>query len=241
MNKTANRKGANIQLRKYSDKSLFSYIDFANSVNIELNSNRVYATGGDSGARQVGFDDPIEGSLRISTQIVPIEFVALACSPDGVETGGEIGKREKLTSETASSAVQITLTETPVAGTLYVYAASSDLTGTPATVSAAGKVVTITDGVADTDYIAYYIVASATAKSATFNNRKTPGCYIVYGDTVWKDTNDTISAEHFKAYKAMPQKAFSITYQGSGDPLTFEMTFDLMEDEDGNVYTSSRI
>ena len=84
-------------------------------------------------------------------------------------------------------------------------------------------------------------MASEEAKSATFSNAKTPGCYIVYGDTVWKDTNDTISAEHFKAYKAMPQKAFSITYQGSGDPLTFEMTFDLMEDEDGNVYTSSRI
>ena len=101
--------------------------------------------------------------------------------------------------------------------------------------------VTIADAKAGDVYIAYYIVASEDAKSATFSNDKTPGCYIIYGDTVWKDTNDTISAEHFKAYKAMPQKAFSITYQGSGDPLTFEMTFDLMEDDDGNVYTSSRI
>lgn len=101
--------------------------------------------------------------------------------------------------------------------------------------------VTIEGAKAGDAYVAYYIVASEDAKSATFNNDKTPGCYIIYGDTVWKDTNDTITAEHFKAYKAMPQKSFSITYQGSGDPLTFEMTFDLMEDEDGNVYTSSRI
>ena len=88
MKKTANRKGANIQLRKYSDKSLFAYIDYVNSVAVELTAGRVYATGGDSGARQVGFDDPIEGSIKLSTQIVPIEFVALACSPDGVEDGG---------------------------------------------------------------------------------------------------------------------------------------------------------
>ena len=237
MKKTANRKGANIQLRKYSDKSLFAYIDYVNSVAVELSSNRVYATGGDSGARQVGFDDPIEGTLKLSTQIVPIEFVALACSPDGVEEGGEIGIREKLTLATS----KLTLSKTPVAGTLYVFKEGEDITSTPAATTATGTSVTISNGTEGDVYIAYYIVASEEAKSATFSNAKTPGCYIVYGDTVWKDTNDTISAEHFKAYKAMPQKAFSITYQGSGDPLTFEMTFDLMEDEDGNVYTSSRI
>lgn len=238
MKKTANRKGANIQLRKYSDKSLFAYIDYVNSVAVELSSNRVYATGGDSGARQVGFDDPIEGTIKLSTQIVPIEFVALACSPDGVEDGGEIGIREKITVKEEG---KITLTKTPVAGTIYVFKDGEDITATPAATAATGTEVTVTGAKAGEVYIAYYIVASAEAKSATFNNEKTPGCYIIYGDTVWKDTNDTITAEHFKAYKAMPQKSFSITYQGSGDPLTFEMTFDLMEDEDGNVYTSSRI
>ena len=237
MKKTANRKGANVQLRKYSDKSLFAYIDYVNSVAVELTSGRVYATGGDSGARQVGFDDHIEGSIKLSTQIVPIEFVALACSPDGVENGGEIGIREKLTATEG----KVTLTKTPVAGTIYVYKDGEDITATPAATTATGSDVTIADAKAGDIYIAYYIVASEDAKSATFNNDKTPGCYIIYGDTVWKDTNDTITAEHFKAYKAMPQKSFSITYQGSGDPLTFEMTFDLMEDEDGNVYTSSRI
>lgn len=237
MKKTANRKGANIQLRKYSDKSLFAYIDYVNSVAVELTAGRVYATGGDSGARQVGFDDPIEGSIKLSTQIVPIEFVALACSPDGVEDGGEIGIREKLTAAEG----KVTLSKTPVAGTIYVYKEGEDITSAPAATTATGMEVTIANAKAGDAYVAYYIVASEEAKSATFSNDKTPGCYIIYGDTVWKDTNDTVSAEHFKAYKAMPQKAFSITYQGSGDPLTFEMTFDLMEDEDGNVYTSSRI
>ncbi len=238
MKKTANRKGAKIQLYKYSDKSLFAYIDFANSVSIELNSNRVYATGGDSGARQVGFDDPIEGTLKISTQIVPIEFMALACSPDGVATGGELAMREKITVATEG---KLTLTKTPVAGTIYIYKEGEDITATPAATTATGSEVTITGAKVGDVYIAYYIVASETAKSITFSNNQTPGCYIVYGDTVWKDTNDTVIGEHFKAHKAMPQKAFSITYQGSGDPLTFEMTFDLMEDEDGKVYTPTFI
>ena len=217
---------------------MLAYIDYVNSVAVELSSNRVYATGGDSGARQVGFDDPIEGTIKLSTQIVPIEFVALACSPDGVEDGGEIGIREKITVKEEG---KITLTKTPVAGTIYVFKDGEDITTTPAATTATGTEVTIASAKVNEVYVAYYIVASEDAKSATFNNDKTPGCYIIYGDTVWKDTNDTITAEHFKAYKAMPQKSFSITYQGSGDPLTFEMTFDLMEDEDGNVYTSSRI
>ncbi len=237
MKKTANRKGAKIQLRKYSDNSLFAYIDYANSIAIELTSNRVYATGGDSGARQVGFDDPIEGTLKISTQIVPIEFMALACSPDGVAEGGEIAKREKLTLASG----KLTLTETPVAGTIYVYKDGEDITSTPAATAATGTEVTIEGGSDGDIYVAYYIAASEKAQSITFSNNQTPGCYIIYGNTVWKDTNDVIVGEHFKAHKAMPQKAFSITYQGSGDPLTFEMTFDLMEDEDGKVYTPVRI
>ena len=32
MKKTANRKGADIQLRKYADKSLFAYIDYASRI-----------------------------------------------------------------------------------------------------------------------------------------------------------------------------------------------------------------
>lgn len=231
--KTANRKGAKIHLRKYSDKSPFAYIDYANSVAVEGTASRVYATGGESGAKMVGFDDPMEGTLKISTQIVPIELLALAASPDGVAEGGEIAHREKLTSDSTT----ITLSKTPVAGTVYVYPADSDLEGTPIT-ECTGTSVTVTEA---GDYIAYYIEASETAKSVTFSNNVTPGCYIIYGDTVWKDTNDTVIAEHFKAYKAMPQKAFSITYQGSGDPLTLEMTFDLMEDEDGKVYDTVRI
>lgn len=238
MKKTANRKGANLQLRNYADGTLYSYIDYANSVAVEITSNRIYATGGESAARQVGFDDPIEGTLKIATQIVPIEFVALACSPDGVETGAQIGKREKLTVTTEGT---LTLSEEPVAGTLYVYSADGDVTGEPVATTATEKSVTIADAKVNDVYIAYYIVASETAQTATFSNTRTPGCYTIYGDTVWKDTQDIVQAEHFKAFKAMPQKAFSITYQGSGDPLSMEMTFDLMEDEDGNVYASSRI
>lgn len=237
MNKVANRKGLNTRLYKYSDKSLFMNIDFANISVVDLSSNRVFATGGQNQGKRVGFDDPIEGTLRLSTQIVPLEIIALCCSSTGVTTGADLAIREVLTCATAGT---ITLSETPVAGTLYVFAQAQDMAGTPAATTSTGTSVTIDGATVGDKYVAYYINADAEAQTVFFDNNDTPSDYIIYSDTVWKGEDDTVYAEQIHAYKAMPQKALSMTYQGSGDPISIDITFDLLEDNDGKVIQYTR-
>lgn len=238
MKKVANRKGLNTRLYRYSDKSLFMNIPFGKVTAIDASASRVYATGGQNDGKIVGFDDPAEGTFKITTQIIPIEIIALACSPDGVSEGAEWAVREVLTVATEG---KLTLTATPIAGTLYVYPKNADLDGEPVATTATASEVTIANAQVGDEYVAYYLKEVAEAKTVTLNNNVTPGTYIIYSDTTYKADDDTIVAEQVHCYKAMPQKAISLSYQGSGDPASMDLTFDLMEDDDGNVIAFTRM
>lgn len=241
MKKVANRRGSNIRLYKYSDESLFMYIPFARITAPEVSSNRVWAQGGVSDANLVGFDDPATGTFKITTQIIPLELIALACTPNGLTTGSDWAVREEIVAAAAGS---LTLSAAPIAGSLYVYAKSSDAEGTPVAGSVAGTTFTATtagDIAKDSTYVAYYLKTENTAKKVTFTNRVTPGSFIIISDTEYKADDDTIVAEQITCHHAMPAKAISLSYQGSGDPASLEMSFDLTEDDNGDVITFARL
>ena len=239
MNKPANRKGLNTRLYKYADGSLFMNIPYANITAIDGSADRTYATGGQSQADMVGFDDPFSGTFKITTQIVPIELIALAATSSGsVTSGADMAVREEIT---CSESGTISLTKTPVAGSIYVYALALDLSGTPVATSATNNAVTISGATVGDKYVAYYMTTESTAKTITFNDNVTPGYYIIYSDTSWKDTTNTVIAEQIHCYKAKPKKAISLSYQGTGDPLSFEMTFDIMSDDNGNSIQFTRM
>lgn len=61
--------------------------------------------------------------------------------------------------------------------------------------------------------------------------------YVIEGETVWKTTGGATKTEAVKMHKALPKRAYNITYNGSGDPVSVDIEFDLMEDDDGNVAT----
>ena len=237
MKRVANRRGTDIRLYRYSDGALFMRIPFGRVTSTETTASRVWARGGVSDANIVGFDDPVEGTLTITTEIIPIEILALACSPDGVQEGGEWATREEL----AATGGKITLTETPIAGSLFVYKKDSDAEGDPVATTSTDKDVTLGEATEGEIYVAYYLKEVSEAKKVTLSNRVTPGSYIVYADTTYKADDDTIVAEQIKYYKAMPQKAISLTYQGSGDPASMDLVFDLAEDDDGNVMDITRM
>ena len=87
--KMANRFGLNINFYKYvPDGTLeeaaqpVATIDFANEVSIEITSELTWATGGQAHGKMIGFKDPTEGTLTISTQIVTMELLTLAAGGD---------------------------------------------------------------------------------------------------------------------------------------------------------------
>ncbi len=237
MKKTANKCGMNFTLSNYKTKAPYLFFDWINDYVVELSRERQFATGGQKGANLVGFDDPIKGTIKISTQIIPVELISIAAAGN-VKTGAELACREVIT---VAENGKITLSQAPIAGTLYVYSADSDCAGEPVATTASDKEVTVADAAAGDNYIAYYFKQDAAAKEVIFNNANTADFYRLDGYTKLKDTEGLNSMEHVKAYKIQPQQALSLTYHGSGDPMSLDVTFDVLADDDDNVYSVTRV
>lgn len=108
----------------------------------------------------------------------------------------------------------------PVNGTLTI---STQLLNTATLAMIAGKDIT-----------------SITGNEVIFNNNDETKFYTIVGETMWKDIDSNMDTETFKVYKASPQKAYNITYNGSGDPTSMDLVFDLAEDDDGNVFSTKK-
>jgi len=163
----ANRKGLDFKIYafpKTENAEPLLTVDYVNECSLDLTSGMVWATGGKSHANRISFNDPMEGTFTISTQIMTPELMALIAGKD---------------------------------------------------------------------------MSSFTAGEIVFNNNDENKFYVIEGDTVWKDKDSVIYTETVKCYKASPEKAFNITYTGEGDPNSVDITFNLAEDEDGNVYAST--
>lgn len=91
--KLANRQGLDLYFYKYGadvePNSPVAVIDFANSVAIELSSDLVWATGGRGFKKIVGFKNPSEGTLTITTQITNNVLLSLLSGGDGQGTEEE--------------------------------------------------------------------------------------------------------------------------------------------------------
>ena len=76
----ANRYGLNIEIYASTDtemKTPLMTIDFANVSDISLDGDRTWATGGQDHANKIGFNNTLEGTLKISTQIMTMELLTL--------------------------------------------------------------------------------------------------------------------------------------------------------------------
>lgn len=77
--KMANRYGLNLKLTNIKDETESAIIDFANEVSIEVSGEITWATGGQGHVNMIGFRDPKEGTLTISTQVTNMQVMQLLC------------------------------------------------------------------------------------------------------------------------------------------------------------------
>ena len=76
----ANRYGLNVGIYASTDAEMetpLMTIDFANVSDIDVGGDRTWATGGQSHANKIGFNNPIEGTFKLSTQIMTMELLNL--------------------------------------------------------------------------------------------------------------------------------------------------------------------
>ena len=81
----ANRYGLNIEIYAHTDTQMATplmTIDFANVSDVDVSGDRTWATGGQDHSNKIGFNDPLQGTLKLSTQIMTMELLTLMAGGD---------------------------------------------------------------------------------------------------------------------------------------------------------------
>lgn len=90
----ANRYGLDIKIYELGKQAAepaedpIMTIGFANECALELSGERVWATGGQAHSNKIAFNDPIEGTFTISTQVMTSQVIALVAGADVKATPG---------------------------------------------------------------------------------------------------------------------------------------------------------
>lgn len=229
----ANREVCDLIFVDYTTKKPFLNLDFANVTTTELTGESVFAYGGKGHPKRVQFSGEKGGTLTIETQVQTVKLWQLI-------TGGELSKSAKFVTRAAKTVdadgTTISLDETPIAGSVVVYAENDDC-GAELACTAAGQTITLTTALTEGDKVIVYYMKEVTEGVQRINVKSTsfPKNFIVYGDTVMKTDDDEALPYKLTAYKAVPQSNMSLSFSSNGDPGSLTITCDLLADADDNI------
>ena len=229
----ANREVCDLIFVDYTTKKPFLNLDFANVTTTELTGESVFAYGGKGHPKRVQFSGERGGTISIETQIQTVKLWQLI-------TGGEVTKSAKFVTRVETTVgtggTAITLTDTPVIGSVVVYKADDDC-GTELACTVADAAITLTDALAEGDKVVVYYMKEVTSGVQRINIKSTsfPKNFIVYGDTVMKTEDDEVLPMKLTAYKCAPQSNMSLSFSNNGDPGSLSIQADLLADGDDNI------
>ena len=226
----ANRQCCDVHILDYATMKPWMLVDFCNTTTAGFSADAVYAN--KKGAKDIKFDNPLEGTMTMVFQVHPFQIYALY-SDGEIETSALIARRENVTGGTAG---KLTLKNTPKAGT--VYAVDPD-TGKiiEGTVSEKEFTATTTSEIKEgTTYeVSYLEEKTAGVKKVSFNNKKTPKDFFVQMETVDKDEKGNLVPVRITAYKASPNRTLDLSFSSDGDPAEIEIELSVLQNEDGDV------
>lgn len=233
MNSTmANREVCDLIFLDYATKKPFLNLDYANVTTTELTGESIFAYGGKGHPKRVQFSGEKGGTLTIETQLQSVKLWQLLTGGDVSKSAKFVVRKELITADGSS----VTLPETPIPGTVAVYAAEDDC-GTELACTVSGSSVTLTTALNADDKVIVYYMKEVTDKVSRINIKSTsfPKNFTVYGDTVMKTEEDELLGYHLTAYKCAPQSSMSLSFSNSGDPGSLTITCDLLADQDDNI------
>lgn len=233
----ANRQVCDVDIRILKTMAPFLNFDTANTTTAGLSGDSVYAMA--KGSRRIAFANPLEGTMSIEAQVYPFKFFALLSDGEIETTAAYAASQTIEATEAGKLAIEVK-NGTITAGTVFAYPAdafgdeASMIAGTFAdgtfTATEAGDIAV------GTSYKVGYIVNRTGVKKITFNNRRLPKDYFITMTTVDKDEEGMLTPFVMTAYKASIQRNFELSFSSEGDPASVTLTFDLMEDKDGNIF-----
>ena len=224
----ANRQCCDLDIRDYATKAPWMYADFCNTTTMGFSSDAVYAM--KKGAKCIKFDNPLDGTISMTFQVHPFRVYAML-SDGEIETSAVIAQKEVVK---ASSTTELTITGTPVTGTVFVYA-EGDFGGTPLAITVADKKVTGTFESGKSYEVAYLESKTSGVKKVSFNNKKVPKYFYVQMSTLDKNEEGELVPVRITCYKGSPQRSLDLSFSSEGDPAEVTITMDALVDENGDV------
>lgn len=228
----ANRSCCDLDIRDYKTKAPWMFADFCNTTTAGFSSEPTYAN--KKGAKCIKFDNPLEGTIAMTFQVHPFRVYAML-SDGEIETTAIITRKENIK---ATEAGKLTLTNAPVAGTVFVYA-EDDFGGTAIEGTVADKEFTATTAdeiVAETTYVVGYLEEKTTGvKKVSFNNKKTPKDFFIQMSTLDKNEDGELIPMRITAYKASPERKLDLSFSSDGEPAEITITCTCLVDDEGNV------
>lgn len=236
----ANRQVCDVDIRILKTMAPFLNFETANTTTAGLSGDSVYAMA--KGSRRIAFANPIEGTMTIEAQVYPFKLFSLLS--DGTIESTAVYAEHKVITAAAAGTLSITVPtgQEVKAGTVFVYPegaygdASQAIVGTFASGTFTETAQTDQQIASGNKYEVGYLVTRTTGvKKISFNNKKLPKDYYITQRTLDKDEEGNFAPFLMTAYKASIQRSFDLSFSSEGDPASVTLTFDLMEDKDGNV------
>ena len=241
-NNFANRQVCDVDIRVLKTMAPFLKFDTANTTGVSISSDSVYAMA--KGTRRIAFQNPLEGTMTIEAQVYPFKFFAMLS--DGVIDSTAIYADSQTIKCAPAGELSLTVPTngTIQAGTVFAYPAGEfgDEGSVIAGTFASGKFTATTPGdiAVGEDYVVGYVVSRTSTtgnavKSVTFNNKRLPKDFYITMKTLDKDEEGVLTPFLITVYKAAIQRNFELSFSSEGDPASVTLTFDTLENKDGDV------
>lgn len=227
----------NFNVFDYSTGASLFFVDYAGNTSIDMSAERLDLRGGQGNYKLLSFDHTKDATMKCELPLVDLEFIALLTGKDLSVGAANVNKRQVLTVDASN---QVTISSTPVTGTMKIYLLSGDrdngteqTVGVPATTENTYSITdwTITLNATtcpeDTKVVVTYDYATdATARKMTFTADKFPGYFRITGDGLVSDQVTGASVvTKFEILKAKPKNNFSITMM-STEATKLDIEFD---------------
>ena len=222
-------------------KPVFHTTDL-NAFNLNLSAETVYAKA--KGANKIAFDGALEGTLGFESEVIQFPQLAMILSSEVVTGEAKVGKREV---KEIDSSKQVTLVGVkPVSGSVSVFTVEEDgkthieeLGAVPST-SGSNTTITLSGGntTAGTKVVVYYLEEKPSTKKIVVNSDANSKNYFMHGFTTMKDEFGVNQIMAIKVNNCKPQRSIELALSADA-PSTFNTTFDLLPDENGNYFELS--
>ena len=228
----ANRQCCDLDIRDFKTGAPVLFADFGNVTTAGFSSENTYAM--KKGAKAIAFNNPIEGTCGIEMQCHPFQVYALL--GDGtIEKSGIIKKREVIKCTVGG---KLTLTGTPKGGTVFACkkgewgkeVIDGSFSGTDFSATSTPDIV-----MGEYYEVGYLEEQSSGINKVTINNNKLPKDVTISMETLDKDVEGNLVPFIMNIYKATIQRSIDLSFSSEGDPGSVTLTYDVMQDDNGNV------